>query len=90
MTEPAAKDIRAEDGSDPASDFVQSMISALPGSSAVGKSREAQRQWYESLSEVDQMMVRDKIRDEISRIRAQFGRRSNAVSAQPLRLRDHG
>ncbi|MFK3794814.1 MULTISPECIES: hypothetical protein [unclassified Pseudomonas] len=90
MTDPAAKDIRAEDGSDPASDFVQSMISALPGSSPVGRSREAQRQWYESLSEEEQMMVRDKIRAEIFRIRSEFGRRSNAVSAHPFRLRDHG
>lgn len=90
MTDPAAKGIRVQEGSDPASDFVQSMIAALPGSSPVGRSREAQRQWYESLSEEDQMMVRDKIRAEIARIRSGFGRRSNAVSAQPLRLREHG
>jgi len=89
--DPAIKDTRAEDGKDPASEFVQSIISALPGSSAVEKSRQAQRQWYESLSQEQQMQVRDKLRAEISRVRAQFGKRTDSVpSHYPIRLRDHG
>jgi hypothetical protein len=89
--DPAVKDIRIEEGADPASDFVQSIISTLPGSGAVAKSREAQRQWYESLSQEQQMQVRDRIRQEISRVRAQFGKRTDAVSTHyPVRLRDHG
>jgi uncharacterized protein with von Willebrand factor type A (vWA) domain len=89
--DPAVKDIRTEEAADPASDFVQSIISALPGSSAVAKSRQAQRQWYESLSEEEQMQVRDKLREEISRVRAQFGKRTDSLSSPyPIRLRDHG
>ena len=90
MMDPAVMDVRAEEGADPASEFIESMISSLPGSGPVGKSRAAYRQWYESLSEVDQMHVRDKLREEISRIRADFGKRSNAHSAHSIRLRDHG
>lgn len=89
--DPAVKDIGIEEGADPASDFVQSIISTLPGSGAVAKSREAQRQWYESLSQEQQMQVRDRIRQEISRVRAQFGKRADSVpSHYPVRLRDHG
>jgi hypothetical protein len=90
MIDPAVQNTLTEQGNDPASDFIQSMISALPGVGPVGKSRAAHRQWYESLSEEDQMKVRDKLREEIAKVREQFGRRSNAVSAQSVRLRDHG
>lgn len=90
MTDPVLKDMHAEEGPDPASEFVQSMISSLPGAGSVEKSRAAQRQWYESLSEEDQMRVRDKIRQEISRIRSQFGKRTESVSSHPIRLRDYG
>lgn len=90
---PAVQDPLAEEGSDPASNFIQSIISTLPGSptgGTVGRTREAQRQWYESLSEEDQMRVRDSIREEISRIRAQFGKRLAPVSSHAIRLRDYG
>jgi hypothetical protein len=37
------------------------------------------------------MQVRDKLRDEISRVRAQFGKRTDSLSSSyPIRLRDHG
>ncbi len=90
MMDPVRKDSRAEEGYDPAADFIQTLISTLPGMGPVGKSREAHRQWYESLSEGDQMKVRDKLREEIARVRSQFGKRSNILSAQLIRLRDHG
>jgi hypothetical protein len=88
--DPAVTDTRAEEGSDPASDFIASMISSLPGSGAIGKSREAQRQWYESLSQEQQMQVRDRIRAEISRIRSQFGKRTDSIAAPAVRFRDYG
>lgn len=90
MTDPATQSIPTEDGNDPASEFIQSMITALPGANAVGKSRAAHLQWYESLSEENQMHVRDKLREEIAKVREQFGKRSNVFSAQSVRLRDHG
>lgn len=89
--DPAVKDTRTEQEADPASDFIASMIASLPGVACVAKSREAQRHWYESLSEVEQMHVRDRIRAEISRIRASFGKRTESVSMPPAaRLRDYG
>lgn len=88
--DPAAKDNRAEDGTDPASDFVQSILSALPDRGRDASARSAQRRWYESLSEHDQMRVRDKLREEIARIRGEFGKKRDASSISALRLRDHG
>jgi hypothetical protein len=88
--DPAAKDIRAEDGTDPASDFVQSILSTLPKGGCEATTRMAQRRWYESLSEQDQMHVRDKLREDISRIRAEFGKKRDSSSITALRLRDHG
>jgi hypothetical protein len=88
--DPAVKDSCTEEKSDPASDFIASMIASLPGVACVEKNREAQRHWYESLSEVEQMHVRDKIRAEISRIRAGFGKRTESIPAPPVRFRDHG
>lgn len=90
MTSPATNEIPAEAGSDPASEFVHSMIASLPGASPVGRDREAQRQWYESLSPEQQMVVRDRLREEITRIRSASGRRSSGLSTYPSRLRDHG
>jgi hypothetical protein len=88
--DPAAQDNRAEDGTDPASDFVQSLLSALPGREHDASTRAAQRRWYESLSEHDQMLVRDKLREEIARIRGEFGKKRDVSSITALRLRDHG
>lgn len=88
--DPAAQDTRAEDGTDPASDFVQSILSALPDRGHDASTRSAQRRWYESLSEHDQMLVRDKLREEIARIRGEFGKKRDASSISALRLRDHG
>lgn len=88
--DPAVDKPNISDGQDPASAFIQSMISTLPGLGTAGTSREAQRRWYESLGEEDQMMVRDRIREEIARIRGQLGRRSGALSPHTTRLRHHG
>jgi hypothetical protein len=88
--DPAVKDNRAEDGPDPASDFVQWILSNLPNRGGDEKSRLDQRRWYDSLSEEGQMQVRDRLREEISRVRAQFGKRSNTAHAHPVHIRDYG
>ncbi|WP_062387631.1 hypothetical protein [Pseudomonas abietaniphila] len=88
--DPAAKENRAEDGTDPASDFVRSILSTLPERGHDASTRSAQRRWYESLSEQDQMLVRDMLREEIARIRAEFGKKRDVSSITALRLRDHG
>jgi hypothetical protein len=36
------------------------------------------------------MLVRDKLREEIARIRGEFGKKRDASSISALRLRDHG
>ena len=88
--DPAVNNTHTENGHDAASDFVDSIISALPGTGPIQKSRAAHRQWYESLPMEDQMKVRDRLREEIARVRAQFGKRTNGVSASPTRFREHG
>lgn len=56
----------------------------------LSKDRDFHIRWYNALPTDSQAEVRDKIREEILRIRSEFGKRTEPLYPLPIRRREQG
>jgi hypothetical protein len=72
------------------SDFSAERILAAKNHDELTKDRSFHIRWYNALPADSQAEVRDKIREEILRIRSEFGRRTAPLYPLPEKLSEQG
>jgi hypothetical protein len=82
-------DTQVDRAEEPLSDFNTETLAAK-NHDDLSKDRELHIRWYNALPADSQAEVRDKIREEILRIRSEFGKRTEPLYPIPIRRREQG